>query len=405
MYRYTLGSMGENLFNIDELLQGAFKKEALKDIFENKLDELKLTKTSVQEILGIPYRTLKGVLEGTQKVVDVMNLIKLADFLQMPKEEVFRLYTDALQKRNPMSRSSPDAIRFIQENFDPTVLKKAGLIDDVSDYHHIEQRIVKRLGFKSIFEYQKPSIDVAFSSGLFKPKNLLTRLFWIRVAICRLEEMDNPNDFNKDILLKYIPHIRQHTMNVSRGLTEVVRALYKIGITVIFQPPLQGLQLRGATFNVNDRPCIVLTNYRGFYSTLWFCLMHEIFHVVFDWKDIKENRYHLTDDDVEELTVQEREKEADKFASDYLFSKEKLATIKSKLNNEAFVKGIAKANDIHESMIYSSYAFETNDRKAWARAKATSPPVETAIRDLDFAWNDTRPFEEIIAEHKRLVIK
>ena len=397
--------MGNNLFNIDELLQGALKKEALKDIFENKLDELKLTKTSVQEILGIPYRTLKGVLEGTQKVVDVTNLMKLADFLQLPKEEVFRLYTDALQKKNPMSRTSPDSVKFIQENFDPAVLKKAGLIDDVSDYRHIEQRITRRLGFKSIFEYQKPSNDVAFSSGLFKPKNLLTRLFWIRVAVCRLEEMDNPNDYNREVLLKYVPHIRQHTTNVGRGLTEVIRSLYKIGITVIFQPPLQGLQLRGATFNVNDKPCIVLTNYRGFYSTLWFCLLHEIFHIIFDWKDIKENRYHLTDDDVEELTVQEREKEADKFASDYLFSKEKMAAIRSKLNNAAFVKGVAKENDIHESMIYSSFAFETNDRKAWARAKAMSPPVQNAIQALDFSWNDKRPLEEIVADHKRIVNK
>ena len=263
--------MPNDLFNIDDLLKGAFHKEGLQEIFENKLAELKLTKTNVQEILGIPYRTLKGVLEGTQKVVDVTNLIKLADFLQLPKEEVFRRYTDSLQKRSTVTRISPEKIQFIKANFDPTALKKAGLIDSVSDYAHIEERINKRLGFKSIFEYQKPSIDVAFSSGLFKPKNLLTRLFWIRAAICSLDELDNPYEYRRNALLKFIPEIRWHTINVERGLLQVIRVLYKIGITVIFQPPLQGLQLRGATFNVNDKPCIVLTNYRGFYSTLWFC--------------------------------------------------------------------------------------------------------------------------------------
>jgi hypothetical protein len=396
--------MANDLFNVDDLLDSALEKVRLADLFEKKLAELKINKTSVQEILGIPYRTLKGILEGTQKLVDVTNLVKLADFLQMPKEKVFQLYVESLQKKHSNHNTSPQKIKFIQENFDLVVLKKAGLIKSLTDFDHIEKRIIARLGYKSIYEYKKPEIDVAFSSGLFKPKNLLTRLFWIRSAMCELEEIENPHEYDRQALIKFIPQILWHTMNVERGIVEVIKGLYKIGITVIYQPPLQGLQLRGATFNINNKPSVVLTNYRGFYSTLWFCLLHELYHVLFDWDEIRKDNYHLTDDDVEELTVQEREKEADFFAGQYLFSSDKLAEIKSSISDVFLVKEYANTNHIHHSIVYAAKAFESrNDRKAWARTKRYSPPVFEAVKDIEYPWNIEKPVEEVIAEFKSTI--
>lgn len=396
--------MADDLFNIDELLSNALKKEGLKELFDKKLDELKLNKTNVQEILDIPYRALNGILNGTQKLVDVTNLIKVADFLQLPKEEVFRLYVDAVQRKYSTYNVSPKKIKFIKENFDLTVLKKAGLIDTVTDFDHIEKRITSRLGFKTIYEYKKPNIDIAFSSGLFKPKNLLTRLFWIRAAACTFEEIDNPHEYNREELIKFFPQICWFTMNVERGLTEVIKALFRIGIAVIYQPPLQGLQLRGATFSLNDKPCIVLTNYLGFYSTLWFCLLHELYHVLFDWEDIKNNCYHLTDDDNDELTVQEREKDADNFAAEFLFSKEKLLKVRPHLHDFIYVKNFAMENHVHESIIYAFNAFDKkHDHKAWARTKRYSPPVVKAIQNIEYPWSERRPFEEMVSQHKSII--
>lgn len=395
--------MPNNLFNVDDLLSNTLRNQSLKELFQAKLNELKLTQTSVQEILDMPYRTMKGILDGTQKLVDVMNLVKIADFLQMPKEQVFKLYIEAVQSVHPSTNVAPKKIKFIKENFDLAVLKKAGLINDLTDYDHIEQRIIKRLGFKSIYEYKQPKIDVAFSSGLFKPKNLLTRLFWIRAAICEFEEIENPNEYDKQTLIKIFPHILWHTMNVERGLAEVIKLLFKIGVTVIYQPNLQGLRLRGATMSVNQKPCIVLGNYQGFYSTLWFCLIHELFHVLMDWDDIKNDSYHLSDDDNEELTVQEREKEADNFARDYLFSKEKLSVVKQHLRNFTYIKEFAIENHVHYSIVYAFHAFDTNDSKAWARARKYSPPVEEATKNLNYPWTDETPLEEFTSEKKQLI--
>ena len=390
----------DKLFNIDNLLNGALKEKNLPELFQNRLDELEMNKTNVQDILGLEYRTLKGILDGTQKMVDVTNLIKIADFLQLPKEEVFKMYVDSIQKKHPINNYPSQKINFIKENFDLVALKSAGLIDNLINFEQIEKRINSRLGYKSIYEYKKPSIDVAFSSGLFKPKNILTRLFWIRSSINYLEEINNPNKYDKQALIKYFPQILWHTQNEERGITEVIKALFKVGITVIYQPPLKGLQLRGATFNINENPSIVLTNYKGFYSTLWHCLLHELFHVIFDWDDIKNDCYHLTDDDNNELSVQERERQADDFATQYLISGNKFQDVIKHISEENYVRKFAIENHVHRSIVYAAAAFDLKTDKAWARVRKFSPTVEVAVKNINYPWNDTTSLDNFISSKK-----
>lgn len=389
-------------FNVNSILNDLFRPPSLRDLFDNKLIELKMTTTAALETLEMQHRSLIGILEGTQKTVDFTNFSKLASFLQIPKDKVIDLYGSELEKNFPINAVSADKIKFIKENFDLAVLKKAGLISSLTDFKHIEQRLLTRLGLRSIFEYQKPRNDIAFSSGIFKPRNELTRSFWIKAAKNIFEDIANPYDFNKKALIEYFPQIRWHSTNIERGLVEVIRNLYKLGITVIYQPPLQTLRLRGAVFSVNDKPCIVLTNYVGFYATIWFALIHELYHVLFDWEDIKVNLYHLTDDDDEQLTVRERENLADDFARKYFFSKEKTAGIKRFINDPQFVKEIALENHIHPSMIYVFFAFDVGekDRTAWARARKHSPSVEEFVAAIDVPWSDARLVEEIYNKRK-----
>jgi HTH-type transcriptional regulator/antitoxin HigA len=348
------------------------------------------------------HRTLNGILDGTQKNIDFTNLIKIASFLQIPKMQVTELYLNALENNYPTYTISSDKIKFIKENFDLAVFKKAGFIDSITDFRHIEERLLSRLGLKSIFEYKRLGNDVAFSSGLFKPKNEITRSFWIGAARTIFEELANPYEYNKQALIEYFPQLRWHSTNVERGLVEVVKSLFKLGITVIYQPSLHTLQLRGATFSVNEKPCIVLTNYVGFYATLWFSLIHELYHVLFDWDDIRVNSYHLTDDDNDQLTVREREDLADNFARQYLFSKEKTEEVKRYLNDSVYIREVALNNHVHPSIIYVFNAFDvgSKDRMAWARARSHSPEAVDAVKAFDIPWSEDRPVEKVINKLK-----
>lgn len=395
----------ERYKDIDSLLGKLFEPTSLKGLFEKQLQELDITPTTAQDILGISYRTLYGILDGTQKTVDYTNLIKLGVFLKLPKEQVIKLYLDLLEKNFPITPVSSEKINFIKDNFELAALKKSGLIDSITNFDQIEQRILLRLGLRTIFEYKRPPADVAFSSGSFNPKNHLTRSFWIHAATTCFEEISNPNTYNREELIGLFPQIRWHSTNIEKGLIQVIKSLYRLGVTVIYQPSLQGLKLRGATFSVNDKPCIVLTNYSGFYPTLWFALIHELYHVLFDFQEIKEDRYHLTDDANDQLSVLEREKLADDFAREYLFPREKLNSIGRCINDHDYVKSFALDNHVHPSIIYVFQAFDdgASDRRSWARAKKYCPDVRLSIDAIDIPWNDNKNIEDVFRA-KRLTI-
>jgi len=391
--------------DINSLLNNILKPEnpGLKELFDKKINELKITSTSILEILNIQHRTLKGILEGTQKIIDVTNLIKIANFLQMPKEDVINLYIDSLEKNYTENIVPPEKIKFIQENFDLAALKKAGFIDSLTDFEKIDSKITSFLGLKTIYEYKRPNIKPAFSAGLVKPKNELTRSLWIQSAITYFEDIDNPYEYNRKALIEYFPNIRWHSTNVEFGLLTIIKDLFKLGVTIIYQSSLPSLHLRGATFAVNDKPCIVLTNYVGFYGTLWFALIHELFHVLFDWEEIRINMYHLSDEEDNELVVQEKENEANRFAREYLFPQDKMNQIKHNLNNPYFVSEFAKHNHVHPSIIYVFNAFDSSktNRMPWARARKNEPPeMSKCISHLENPWSNSMPINESVKSKK-----
>ena len=364
---------------LDELdLFGNLTKETLDVVFNRRLEELKISRTKVRDILKMSYSTLEGLLAGTQKMIDITNLIKMASFLQLPKERVILLYVNSLEQNLVIETKGVSKIKFIKDNFDLMVLKQAGFIKSVTDFDHIEKAILTAFDLTNIFDYKKPEGDVAFSSGAIQPKNGLGRSTWIKAAIDTFKEIDNPYKYDREALLEFFSEIRWHSTNVDRGLISIIKTLFKFGITVLYQPPLPSLHLRGATVNVNGKPCVVLTNYKGFYPTIFFALIHELHHVIFDWEEIKYNKYHISDDYEQLMSVADKEEEANEFAREYLLPKEKLREIKPHLNNFDYVNKFAKMNHVHPSMIYVFHANDVGsaDRMAWARANRYNPKDE-----------------------------
>ena len=152
-------SVDKSDIGVNDLLNQIFKPDlTLRELFKERIDELGVSATrAAEDIIEIQYRTLYGILDGTQKTVDFTNFIRLADFLQISKEHLFNLYTDQLKNNFDLTtKASPEKIKFIKENFDLASLKKAGFIKDISDFEEIESRINLLFGFSSIFEYQPP---------------------------------------------------------------------------------------------------------------------------------------------------------------------------------------------------------------------------------------------------------
>lgn len=119
-----------------------------------------------------------------------------------------------------------------------------------------------------------------------------------------------------------MPKIRPFTRDIENGLVQVAKALYKVGVTVIFQPSIEKLQIRGATFSCNKKPCIVLSDLQKNYPTLWFTLLHELHHVLYDFDEINKRVFHLSSGEGDIFLM--NEERADNFATEYLLSEARL---------------------------------------------------------------------------------
>src|SRR5690606_18383854 len=123
--------MREDNFDVDELLDGLFPKESLNDIFNRRLQELDMLPTQSLDVLGIEYRALQGLLNGSRKMVDGTNFFRLANFLKISRDEVASLFLNELEKNFPDADYPQSKVEFIKANFDLAALSKAGFIKSI----------------------------------------------------------------------------------------------------------------------------------------------------------------------------------------------------------------------------------------------------------------------------------
>lgn len=390
--------MSDDNFNVDEILDKLFSEDretelSLSDAFYSRISQLNISTTQALAIIGIESRTLKGILSGTQKKVDFSALIKIANFLDYDLDRIIGLFIKEIQSKNSdLNVYSGDKASFIKKNFDLLSLRKKGIIQNTNDFEQIEHQLINFTGLKDIYSYVPPNINIAFSSSKIRSYNSLNRSLWVKRSMDILSQLGNPFKYDREAVIKFFGEIRWHSKNVENGLVNVAKILYEYGVTIIFQTSLPSIQIRGATFAINDKPCIVLTDYRGFYPTLWFGLMHELFHVLFDWDDIKRSKIHISEEDSKVLIEQEREKMADEFAREYLLPKEKLNRISKNIKSDHDVNFFAEANDIHRSFVYLFYAYQrgTADKYAWRKIHQVNPPIEQCVGKFQ-NWSSEGP--------------
>ncbi|PVH26274.1 ImmA/IrrE family metallo-endopeptidase [Sphingobacterium corticibacter] len=398
-------------FNVDDILDKALgktrvsQKLSLKEFFENRMKDAGVSFRGACDLLEVQYRTLIGVLEGDQKRADFSVLLKLATFLQLSKEEVVLLYLDSIEaKYEKTSIIDISTIEFIQSNFDLLAFKKKGLIKSINDYSEINEKLCRIYGVNNIRSLKLGNIKPAFSAGKIEPKNSKERDQWLLAGEKIFRDLSNPYVYNRQDLINYIPEIRWHSTKPNGGLQSVIKTLYKLGVSVIYLPATSGLHLRGATMSFNKKPCVILTDYKGFYATVWFALIHELFHVLFDWDEIMVSKYHISDSSDDDLALREKEKEANSFARKYLFSIDKTKSVKAFINNKSEISRIAKVNDIHENMIYVFDAFDSgnSNKYGWVRARNSNPDRDIWLASLSSNWDDIDSIEDYY--HRNILI-
>ncbi|WP_448826160.1 ImmA/IrrE family metallo-endopeptidase [Capnocytophaga bilenii] len=374
-----------------------FNNYSLKELYNNKKALLGLSDRQIQKILGIDNKTLTPILEGTAKQINFTNIIKLSHFLGITVDNLTRLYLPDMNASQIGEIQRAKEAGYIVENFDVATLTKIKFFKPDEHSKDLSQRIINFFYLESLYDY---SNDISFSAFSRTKRNSsdLMRRFWVTSAFTQFKMIDNPNEYDRQVLKELIPKIRPYTRNVKTGLISVIRALFQAGVTIIYQPSIEKLQVRGATMVVNGKPCIVLSDFQKNYPTLWFTLLHELHHVLFDFEEIEKRTYHISSGEGD-LFLMDEEK-ADNFAKDYLLNDDRLNYAMAYINSPYQIEKLASQWGVHSSIIYAIYCFQT---KEWALYNKYIPKMKEALELLN-----THPFErdsllEVVKELKETI--
>ncbi|MGG7035746.1 MAG: ImmA/IrrE family metallo-endopeptidase [Flavobacterium sp.] len=376
--------------NIENLLNSIFSKPDydIKDIFEQKLIEYNLSKTKALKLLNIDKDVFEEIINGTAKQPNLINIVKIAEFLGI---EVNSFINVVLKNQSPENIASIDNARkatFIVKNFDIKALTKLGFFDSDYSTTDLVEKVLNYFGYSSINEFEE-ELDEPLYSRVKKNHSDKMKDFWIKSAYQTFKIINNPNEYDRERLKDLIVKIKPYSQDVSNGLLTVCRALYNIGVTVIFQNYLTTTQVRGATFILEDKPCIVITDFNKNYPALWFTLLHELNHVLFDFETIEKSSYHLSDENDLFLI----EDQANTFARNFFMSEEKFQFVKRYINNPYLVTKFANEIEIHPSIVYSFFTWyqkELYGKNYHGAFKQFFPDYGAAVTKLNpITWNES----------------
>lgn len=382
-------------------------KQSLYELILEKQAELGVSNLQMANILGMDKTTFNRKMQSLKtdggKSVDFYTILKICQLLGIEVEDMSKLFVSQLTSQQIGEIEQSRKANYIISNFDIKGLKEVGFIDNKASLETIENRIKSFFGLDSIFQYKIDVGAVAFKTTKTKHHDKM-REFWVRSAHFQFEKFDNPNEFSMDSLKVLIPRVFPYTRYVEKGLLNVIQSLYNIGVTVIIQTYLPKSQVKGGSFVVNGKPCIVLSDHGKSYPHLWFSLMHELYHVWHEFKQLEAWKYHLTGEPQSELYLF-REDYADLFGWEMLFPKEKRSYINTLIKSENYVYNYAKENMVHPGIIYAAYCEDTlieTKRNEYSFYQHHFGKSDKAVQAIKMnPWNKKTIVEEI-EEKKKL---
>lgn len=356
---------------------------SVRELYQKRKDELGLSDYQIQNLLGMDKNTLNPIIDGTAKHMNVISVVKLAHFLGVSVNDLIKIYVPEMRTEQIGDIQRAREAGYIVENFDIPTLTRIKFFQKKADSKEISQRIKKFFGLDTIYDYSESHVFSVFSTTKRDSNNLI-RNFWVQSALIQFQQISNPNPYDRIALVELMPKIRPFTRDVQNGLVQVAKALYKVGVTIIFQPSIEKLQIRGATFSCNKKPCIVLSDLQKNYPTLWFTLLHELHHVLYDFDEIDKRVFHLSSGEGDIFLM--NEERADNFACEYLLNESRLRYVSGYINSKKIVEQLAKEWGIHSSIIYAMYCYRSNE---WSKYKKYIPNMDDALNLLN-----THPFEK-----------
>ena len=346
--------------------------KSLREMLNELLTESDVAVTAVAEEIGINKDSFSEYLKGNYEL-KLNQAIKVMKLLDITESQLVSAYNKEVSEKDLINIEKSERLSYVLRNFDVPTLKKIGIIKPRAKIEDYEKQICDFFNFKSIYEYDEE-----------KEKKMND--FWLKCSIYSFSQINNPYEYNRDLLIELLKRISEFTSDRVHGYEKVVLILFRLGVTVLTQPYISGTRAFGVTMILGGKPCIVITDMNKKYHKLWINLLHELYHVLNDFDILENLLYHISDSETPELLL--NEERADKFALDALVNptiqKElgRIVTLPFKMNQ------LANKLNVDISILYGIYleALPKGEKKnkEFAKYGGMLKSSDVAVRRIEF---------------------
>lgn len=316
---------------------------------------------------------LNEIIKGKRSVTaDIAIILEKAigikaDFWMRFQSE-YEIDLARLNERNIEKTKNIEIWEIIQRYVPIKIFKKLGYLSN-SMSRNIEQ----------IFEiYNISSIDELIESsakfknlGYFKKSEKLNNDYinifaWSKLAQWKVKN-EQVGSYNSDNFNNVINDIKKVILLNENVLNEVKSILNNYGIKFIIQDKFEQTPIDGYSFWSNNNPAIAITNRKSYLDNFAFTIMHELGHI---FKHITSNHSEVfidIENDSKDINI--KENEANQFALDCFINESKWKLFLKSNNKfeynatESNIKLFALENEVHPSIIFGRYCYETNQYK------------------------------------------
>jgi len=336
-----MGNQWENEYTPDEV---SHPGGTLKDL----IDEKGINQAQLAERTGRPKKTINGIIKGKTGITPE-TAIQLERVLGAPAsfwikrqcqydESIARKYAkEKLQQHLDWLNKIP-----VKE------MIKVGWIPQLKEPTDILNAVLTYFGVNSPSEWDKVwqnPVGAYRQSAAFK-KSPESNSVWLRKGEIEAQKI-TCNPYNAERfrqILKEIRSLTRHDPEVFEN--RVVEGCAEAGVAVVFVPTLKEVPVYGVTRWLTPQKALIQLSLRGNYEDmLWFTFFHEVGHIL---------RHGKKDVFIEsEGFKDEKEKEADLFASNFLIppAKWKAFIQSNKHRTKQAVLAFAKELDISPAII------------------------------------------------------
>lgn len=224
-----------------------------------------------------------------------------------------------------------------------------GYVEKTTDWLEKTKNLLKHFAINS-FSLLPGVEQVAFkqSPGSFDSLSLAA---WLRCGALEAKKIE-VQDFDRNKIKEILPELKKLTMLPDDFGKKLQELCASVGIAVVFVPYFKNTKVNGASRWISGKAVIQLNTKGSFSDIFWFTFFHEIGHILLHGVKDQFIDYNNMDKD-------EKEKEADAFASNVLIPQnEYKKLLNSGKLNQTKIASFAHLNGIGRSIVYGRLAHD-----------------------------------------------